>query len=78
MIPITRPQLPPLADFTKLLEKIWSSRMLSNFGPFSKELEKIASDYLGVGARATVSGDIGLCCAISALNVPPGSCGVKS
>src|SRR5882724_12330148 len=27
MIPITRPELPPLADYVKLLEQVWSSRM---------------------------------------------------
>jgi len=73
MIPITRPQLPPLQDYVQLLEKIWSSRMLSNFAEFSKELEQIAGNYLQVPARSVVSGDIGLACAISCLDLPPGS-----
>jgi dTDP-4-amino-4,6-dideoxygalactose transaminase len=73
MIPITRPELPPLEEFTALLEEIWESRMLSNFASFSAELEAIATAYLGVPARAVVSGDIGLVCAIAALGIPPGS-----
>ena len=73
MIPITRPELPDLDEYTALLKQIWASRMLSNFARFSKELEAIASDYLGVGVRAVASGDIGLTIAISALGVTPGS-----
>ena len=73
MIPITRPELPPLEEFTALLEDIWESRMLSNFSSFSTELEAIATAYLGVGVRAVVSGDIGLLCSIAALDIPPGS-----
>ena len=73
MIPIVRPELPPLADYVRLLERVWGSRMLSNFGPFATELERLASDYLGVGVRAVASGDLGLMCAIAALNVKPGS-----
>lgn len=73
MIPITRPELPDLDQFTALLRQIWDSRMLSNFGPFAQRLERIATDYLGVGARVTASGDVGLCCAIAALQLQPGS-----
>lgn len=73
MIPITRPELPVLDDYVALLRQIWDSRMLSNFGSFAKRLEVIAADYLGVGARVVGSGDIGLACAISALQIPAGS-----
>ena len=73
MIPITRPHLPPLDDLTELLSEVWSSRMLSNFGPFAVRLENMASDYLGVKARVVVSGDIGLTLTIAALGLPKGS-----
>lgn len=73
MIPITRPELPPIEDYQQLLQQIWDSRMLSNFASFSKEMEGIASGYLQVGARAVVSGDIGLVCALAALDLEPGS-----
>ena len=73
MIPITRPELPPLEDYTALLERIWASRMLSNFGEFSKALEALAGDYLEVPCRSVVSGDVGLVCAIAALDLAPGT-----
>lgn len=73
MIPITRPELPPLQDFVRLLEQIWSTRMLSNFGPFSQQLERLTQAYLQVGTRVVVSGDVGLVTAISCLDLPAGS-----
>jgi dTDP-4-amino-4,6-dideoxygalactose transaminase len=73
VIPITRPELPPLEDFTELLNDVWDSRMLSNFGPFVVRLERLASDYLGVAAKVVVSGDVGLTLAIAALDLPKGS-----
>src|SRR5437867_3230562 len=73
MIPITRPYLPPLEDYERLLEKIWESRMLSNFGVFSRDLEKLAANRLGIGTRVVVNGDIGLVIAIAALNLPEGA-----
>lgn len=73
MIPITRPELPPLQDYVRLLEQIWSTRMLSNFGVFSQQLERLTAQYLQVGTRTVVSGDVGLVTAISCLDLPPGS-----
>lgn len=73
MIPITRPELPPLEDYTALLEEIWSSRMLSNFGPMAQRLEAMTSEYLGLPTRVVVSGDIGLALTIAALDLPKGS-----
>ena len=73
MIPITRPQLPPLEDFTELLSEVWASRMLSNFGPFAVRLEKLVTAYLGLGARVVVSGDIGLTLSLAALGITRGS-----
>ncbi|GAA4965531.1 DegT/DnrJ/EryC1/StrS family aminotransferase [Kineococcus glutinatus] len=74
MIPITRPTLPPLEEYAALLERIWDSRMLSNFGPFARQLEDQTRDYLGVGhAAVVVSGDIGLMIALSSLQLPTGS-----
>lgn len=73
LIPITRPELPPLDSYVELLRGIWDSRMLSNFGTHARQLEAIAARYLGVHARVTVNGDVGLACAIAALRIPPGS-----
>src|SRR6476659_2713486 len=36
---VTRPFLPPLEEFTPLLEQICESRWLTNNGPFHEELE---------------------------------------
>jgi len=37
---VTRPYLPPLAEFLPMLERIWESRVLTNNGPFHIELEE--------------------------------------
>lgn len=73
MIPITRPELPPLEDYARLLEQIWDSRMLSNFARFAQELEVLASTYVGAPTLAIASGDIALTLAIKALDLEAGS-----
>lgn len=73
MIPITRPALPALPEYTRLLEEIWSSRMLSNFATFAQRLEADAARYVGVPARVVANGDLGLVCAIASLELPRGS-----
>ncbi len=68
MIPITRPALPPLPQYVALLERIWSSRMLSNFAEYAAGLEAMAAAYLGADFVLSVSsGDIGLILALRAL-----------
>jgi len=52
VIPITRPALPPLDDYVALLERIWDSRMLSNFATYAAGLETLAT---GTSARRTCS-----------------------
>lgn len=73
MIPITRPELPPLEQYTALLSEIWESRMLSNFGPMAQRLESMTASYIGVPTRVVVSGDVGLTLTIAALELPKGS-----
>lgn len=73
MIPITRPELPPLEDYQALLAEIWESRMLSNFGRFARELEELTTGYLTVPTKVVVSGDIGLVLTLAALDLPKGS-----
>jgi dTDP-4-amino-4,6-dideoxygalactose transaminase len=74
MIPITRPALPPLADYVAMLERIWDSRMLSNFAQYASALEAMAADYLGATCVLTVSsGDIALILALRSLQLPPKS-----
>ena len=45
---VTRPDLPPLQEFLPYLEEIWESKVLTNNGPFHKQLEAALADYLGV------------------------------
>lgn len=45
---VTRPFLPPLEEFVPYLETIWTRRVLTNSGPFHKQLEEDLCDYLGV------------------------------
>jgi dTDP-4-amino-4,6-dideoxygalactose transaminase len=45
---VTRPDLPPLADFLPYLEQIWDSRVLTNGGPFHQRFEAALAEYLGV------------------------------
>lgn len=72
MIPITRPTLPPLADYVGLLQRVWSTKMLSNFAEYATALEALAAEYLGAASVLTVSsGDVGLILALRALQLPP-------
>lgn len=45
---VTRPFLPPLEEFLPLLNRIWETRILTNGGPYHKELEGRLCQYLGV------------------------------
>lgn len=36
---VTKPYLPPLDEFVRLLEQVWESRILTNNGPFHQQLE---------------------------------------
>ncbi|WP_233383114.1 DegT/DnrJ/EryC1/StrS family aminotransferase [Methylobacterium sp. C25] len=45
---VTRPYLPPFEEFEPLLRRIWETRVLSNGGPYHKELEARLRDHLGV------------------------------
>ena len=45
---ITQPFLPPLEEYTELLKMIWTSKQLTNNGPFHQQFEKELANYLGV------------------------------
>ncbi|GAB4057517.1 DegT/DnrJ/EryC1/StrS family aminotransferase [Uliginosibacterium sediminicola] len=45
---VTRPSLPPLAEFISYLERIWENRILTNNGPFHQKFESALCEYLGV------------------------------
>ncbi len=45
---VTQPDLPPLEEFMPYLQQIWDSKVLTNGGPFHKQLEAELAAYLGV------------------------------
>ncbi len=70
MIPVTKPFLPPLEEYTKKLEGIYERNWLTNDGPLVRELEAKLSERLGVEHLLYVSnGTIALQIAIKALGL---------
>jgi len=80
LLPVSRPSLPPLEDYVRLLRGIWDSRMLSNFAAHAREFEGKAAAYVGNPfTRAVVNCDIGLVLSLAALRLPEGGeCLVQS
>lgn len=67
---VTQPFLPPLPEFLPYLEEIWSSKVLTNGGPFHVRLEKALCEYLGVEHLALfTNGTIALLTALQALRI---------
>ena len=67
---VTQPSLPDLKDLVPYLEQIWNSKIISNNGPFHKQLEDELSNYLDVPYISLVSnGTIGLIVALNALKI---------
>lgn len=67
---VTQPHLPPLEDFIPLLRQIWDSKILTNNGPFHRQLEQALCDYLGVEHLALfANGTLALVTALQALRI---------
>jgi len=67
---VTQPAMPPLAEFTVYLEKIWEKRILTNNGPFHKQFEKDLAGYLGVKYISVfTNGTLALLTALQALRI---------
>ncbi len=43
---VTQPWLPPLEEFTPYLDQIWKSKVLTNGGPFHRQLEEALAEQL--------------------------------
>lgn len=72
-VTVTRPSMPPLADYTKLLEGIWSRRWLTNNGDLHQELAAKVSAYLGVeNLSLFCNGATALLVALQALRINSG------
>lgn len=70
MIPIIKPFLPPLEDYSKYLEGIWQRNWLTNMGPLAEELENELKAYLNLEHLLFVTnGTIALQMAIKALDL---------
>ena len=67
---VTQPALPPLEDFIPYLEKIWNNKVLTNGGPFHKELEAALCEFLGVEYLSLFSnGTLALVTALQAYRI---------
>lgn len=67
---VTQPALPDLQEFIPYLEKIWESRILTNNGPYHKELEKELAAYLNVPYLSLfANGTLALVTALQALRI---------
>lgn len=62
--------MPPLQEFIPYLEQIWENKILTNGGPFHKQLEKELCTYLGVEHISLfTNGTIALVTALQALRI---------
>ena len=78
-IPITRPQLPPVEQFTEIVAEIFETRMLSNFAKYSRLLEERAAAVLDHPTPRSVSScDVGMTLAWKAIQCPAGEVIVPS
>ena len=69
-ISVVKPSLPDIKDLVPYLEQIWDSRILSNGGPFHKELEDELCKYLEVPYVSLVSNcTIGLIIALRIIKI---------
>lgn len=70
MIPVTRPFLPPKAEYQAYLDGIWERNWLTNNGPLVNELELRLKEHLRLDHLLFVSnGTVALQLAIKALNL---------
>jgi dTDP-4-amino-4,6-dideoxygalactose transaminase len=70
MIPVTKPFLPPIDEYSELLKDLWDRNWLTNDGPLVKGLENSLCEFLGVKDLVYISnGTIGLQIALKTLNI---------
>lgn len=70
MIPITKPFLPPIEEYSHFVEGIYKREWLTNMGPLASQLEMDIKDYLNVKHLLFVTnGTIALQMAIKALGL---------
>lgn len=55
MIPVLKPKLPPLVEVSSYIQRMDESRIYSNFGPLTSELEERYARKFGIAATRIVS-----------------------
>lgn len=71
---VTKPTLPPLQDYTALLQRIWQTRWLTNQGEFHTALEMELSTYLKTPHLSlTANGTLALLLALKSVGIHGGS-----
>lgn len=69
-IPVTKPFMPPLAEYHALLEGVWQREWLTNHGPLVTQLEAALKSHLGIQNLAYVTnGTIAIQIALKALGI---------
>ena len=69
-IKVTSPLLPPLDEFTAMLEDIWSRRWITNNGTYHQQLEAALAEYLKVPyVSLFTNGTLPLITALQALHI---------
>ncbi len=67
---VTQPSMPPIEEFIESLKVIWDNKILTNGGPFHKQLEEGLANYLGVNFISLFSnGTLALITALQALRI---------
>lgn len=70
---VTKSFMPPIKEYTKYIEDIYSSGILTNQGPLATELENKLSSYLGVkNFQYVTNGTIALQLALASLDIDGG------
>jgi dTDP-4-amino-4,6-dideoxygalactose transaminase len=72
-IDVTKTSLPPIKEYQKYLQQIWSRRQLTNQGPLLREFESEARKYLSVkNFHFVANGTLALQVALRALDITEG------
>ena len=67
---VTSPLLPPLEEFTTMLEDIWQRRWVTNNGQYHQQLEQALAEYLKVPYISLfTNGTLPLLTALQALDI---------
>lgn len=67
---VTQPSLPDLNEFIPYLQQIWDNKILTNNGPFHKQLESELANFLGVPYISLfANGTLALVTALQALRI---------